>query len=443
MGSEHRFTLVLLGWVALLLAALGATVWAFAQPGLAVVRLVALGVTAAGVVGLVGHVRRTNLMLARFVEALRHGDLSASFDRRGDAAFDRLGSALTDAMRDLRAERARGIEEQRFLEALLDDMPVALLTVDPAHGVRLRNKAARRLFDRDVGARPEDHAVYGEAFAQRLLGSGGLDEVLLLELGGGAQRCLVRTGAAERPGLPVRIVMVEPVQGTLDTVEMGLQTDLVRVLTHEMLNSLTPVTSLAGSAAVLLGEEEPDIAEARSAVLTLARRSEGLRRFIESYRRVAHPLEPRRRSFEAAPFAAELERLFAADWIEHRLTVSVDGGLVLHADPDLLAQALLNLLRNAAQASEPPAGAGTVRLSFRRHAAGAVLIEVEDDGPGVPDAIRGDVFLPFFTTRRDGSGVGLNLVRQIVVAHGWTISLAAGELGGACFRIAASERSER
>ncbi|MCP3732471.1 HAMP domain-containing histidine kinase [Sphingomonas sp. MG17] len=435
MGSEHRFTLVLFGWIALLLAALAAAVWAFSQPGLAVVRLVALGTAAGSVAGLVGQVRRTNLLLARFVEALRHGDFSASFDAGGGAGFDRLGNALTGAMRDLRAERAKGLEAQRFLEVLLDDLPVALLTVDTVHGVQLRNKAARRLLTRDVGTRPEDYRVYGEAFAQRMLGSGGLNEVLELEVGGVSQRCLVRTGLAERPGLPVRIVTIEPMQGTLDTAEMGMQTDLVRVLAHEMLNSLTPVTSLAGSAVVLLGEENPNIAEARAAVLTLARRSEGLRRFIESYRAVAHPLDPRVRSFAAAPFAAELERLFKADWIEHRLTVSVDPSLILHADPDLLAQAMLNLLRNAAQA-----GSSNVRLSFEQHG-GAVLITVEDDGAGVPEAIRNDVFLPFFTTRRGGSGIGLNLVRQIVVAHGWTISLAHSPLGGAQFRIVAHRGS--
>ncbi|WP_343521520.1 ATP-binding protein, partial [Sphingomonas sp.] len=398
--------------------------------------LVALALTAGALAGLIGHVRRTNVALARFVEALRHGDFAVGFDPRGGAGFDRLGGALTDAMRDLRAERSRGAEELRFLDALLDDMPVALLTVDPANGVRLRNKAARRLFDRDLGTRPEDYRAYGEAFAERLVAQGAADEVLQLSLENRPQRAMVRASTAERLGIPVRIVTVAPIQGTLDAVELGTQSDLVRVLTHEILNSLTPVTSLAGTAAVLLGEENPDIAEARLAILTLARRSEGLRRFIESYRAVARAPEPRYRIFEATPFIAELERLFAVDWFEHRLIVAVDPGITLDADPDLLAQALLNLLRNAAQASVPPLGRGNVSLTIRRHNGGGVLIDIEDDGPGVPAALRQDVFLPFFTTRSEGTGVGLNLVRQIVVAHGWQITLDTSELGGARFRIA-------
>lgn len=435
MGFDARFTLTLIGWVAALCAALLALVWTLLQPGLGMARVMAgvgvLGVTA----GLVRHVERTNVTVARFVEALRHGDFATRFNARGGAGFGALGGALDEAMRRLRAERGRDAAELRFLETLIDDVPVALLTVDALHGARPANKAARRLFDRHHGSDPADFAVYGETFARRLAEpDAGAREVLFLRLGTGAQRAIVRWAALERLGTPVRVVMVEPIQATLDAAEVSAQTDLVRVLTHEILNSLTPVTSLAGTAAVLLGEEEPDIVEARLAVTTLARRAEGLRRFIDSYRAVARPPEPRRRRFEAEPFAAELARLFAVEWIDHRLAVQVEPGLVLDADPDLLAQALINLLRNAAQASNPPAGRGHVRLTLRSHL-GGVLMEVEDDGAGVPEAMRGDIFLPFFTTRSTGTGVGLNLVRQIAVAHGWRVTVASGDLGGAAFRI--------
>ncbi|PAX08278.1 sensor histidine kinase [Sphingomonas lenta] len=429
------FRLALLAWV----GALGATLWAFTwtlgQPGLGAARVVA-AIAVAGVAwALLRHVRRTNTTLARFVEALRHGDFATRFDGRGGAGFDDLGRALDSAMRDLQTQRRRGAEELRFLEALVDDLPVAVLTVEEQRGVSPVNKVARRLFDRHEGVRPADFATYGETFARRLAEPGATSrELLLLNVGGGVQRAIVRAATLERLGAPVRVVTVEPVQSTLDAVEVEAQTDLVRVLTHEILNSLTPVTSLAGTAAVLLGEEEPDIAEARLAVATLARRAEGLRRFIDSYRAVARPPEPRRRRFAAEPFAAELARLFGVEWLDHRLDVEVEPGLVLDADPDLLAQALINLLRNAAQASAPPAGGGRVRLSIRDAA-----IEVEDDGPGVPDEIRGDVFLPFFTTRPQGTGVGLNLVRQTVVGHGWRIEIATGALGGALFRIGVTD----
>lgn len=431
MGFDRRFTLALLGWTAALGVALTGLILAFSRSGLSAVRVVAVAIVLAVIVGLIRHVERTNVTVARFVEALRFGDFTTRFGARGGAGFDRLASALDGAVQDLRAKRDRTAEELRFLEALVDDAPVALLTVDAIHGVSPANKVARHLFDRHEGSEPGDFAVYGEAFARRLGEAGPASrEVMPLRLAGGAQRAIVRAAALERLGLPVRVIAVEPIQSMLDAVEVGAQTDLVRVFTHEILNSLTPVTSLAGTAAVLLGEEEPDIAEARLAVATLARRAEGLRRFIDSYRAVARPPEPRRRRFEAAPFAAELARLFAVEWIEHRLKVEVEPGLLLDADPDLLAQALINLLRNAAQASAE----GRVRLGMRAGPHGPV-IEVEDDGPGVPAELRGDVFLPFFTTRAAGTGVGLNLVRQIAVAHGWRVEVATGDWGGALFRI--------
>lgn len=430
MGSDRRFTLALAGWTAALTLALAGVAATWDRPDLGATRLVLVVLAVACLAGLVRRIARTNVTIARFVEALRNRDFQTRFDRRGGAGFDALGGALSDAMRQLQAERARDAAELRFWEALVDDVPVALLIAD-ARGVRLANKAARRLFDAHDGVQPAAFAVYGDALAQRLAPDGPTaQEIVPLRRAGGSQRALVRAAALARLGEPVRVVAVEPIQTALDVVEVGTQTDLVRVLTHEILNSLTPVTSLAGTAAILLGEEEPDIAEARLAAVTLARRAEGLRRFIDSYRSVARLPEPRRRRFAAAPFAAELARLFAVEWIGHTLAVEVEPGLVLDADPDLLAQLLINLLRNAAQASERADGTGRVRLAM-----GAAAIVVEDDGPGIPAATRADVFLPFFTTRAAGTGIGLNLARQIAVAHGWQIAAHDGTLGGAAIHL--------
>jgi signal transduction histidine kinase len=434
MGFSLRFTAGLIGWIAALCIAALALAAAVRIPNLAMARVLAVVLLAGATWGLWRHVARTNETIARFVESLHHGDLATRFNKGGGSSFGRLGAALDEAVQRLQVERDAGARESRFLEALVDDMPVALLTVDTEHGVRAANKAARRLFDRHDGVTPADFAIYGATLAERLehpRTAGG--ELLLLRLPAGLSRAIVRTATLERLGLPIHAITVEPVQGTLDAVEMAAQTELVRVLTHEILNSLTPVTSLSGTAEALLEGDAPDVPAARVAIGTLARRAEGLRRFIDSYRAVSQPLTPRRQRFEAEPFAAELARLFAAEWPQHRLDVAVGSGLALDADPDLLAQALINLLRNAAQATKQLA-APQVALAFARRD-GRVVLDVEDNGAGVPDALRRDIFLPFFTTRREGSGIGLNLVRQIVVASGWTIAVEDAALGGTRFRI--------
>lgn len=435
MGFDRRFTLLLAAWVVALLVALVGFLWSLEVAGLAAARILAGLLVLAAVAGLWAHIDRTNRTVARFVEALNGKDFATRVDGRGGAGFGELAAALDTAMRGLQEERDRAARETRYLEALVDDLPIALLTVDAAHGVKLANKAARRLFGRHEGSRPEDFAVYGATLAARLGDTGEpRRELLILRMAGGPQRAIVRSASLERLGLRIRAVTVEPVQGTLDTIEMAAQTDLVRVLTHEILNSLTPVTSLAGTAQLLLDAEPPDVPDARVAVTTLARRAEGLRRFIDSYRAVSHPPELRRRSFEVAPFAGELARLFAAEWSDVPLTLEVEPGLVLDADPDLLAQVLINLLRNGAEAAQRHAGPAWVRLGLSG-VAGRIWIEVEDSGKGVPENLRRDVFLPFFTTRAEGNGVGLNLARQVVVAHRGTIDILDGEGGGALFRI--------
>lgn len=435
MGSDRGFAWRLAGWVGGLAAALVALTLAAGTGRMGAATLLAALVSVGMVVGLVRHVGRTNLMLARFVEGLRHDDFVMRFDARGGTGFATLAEALSGAMRDLQRERGRITEELRFCEALIDDVPVALLTVDARHCVAPANKAARLLFNRHDGVGVADYGVYGDALLACLSRAGAsTQEIMPLQLAGGTQRAIVRAGVVARLGVPVRVLAIEPVQGALDAAELSTQTDLVRVLTHEILNSLTPVTSLAGTTAVLLGEEDPDLDEARLAVVTLARRAEGMRRFIDSYRMVARLPEPRPRSFAGAPFAAELERLFRVEWIEHALEVAVDAGLMVTADPDLLAQMLINLLRNAAQATlDVPSP--RVRLSMRDHPIDGQVIAVEDNGQGVPPAARHDVFLPFFTTRSGGTGIGLNIARQIAVAHGWRIEIGDSELQGAAIRL--------
>ncbi|GAA0322940.1 sensor histidine kinase [Sphingomonas oligophenolica] len=435
MGFDRRFTLVLAAWIAALFVALVGFIWSLETDGLAAARILAGLIVGAMGAGLWRHIDRTNRTIARFIEALGHGDFAARFDGHGGAGFAALGDAFNGAMRGLQAERDRSARELRYLEALVDDVPVALLTVDAAHGVAPANKAARRLFNRHDGVRPEDFAVYGATLAARLGGEGEAhQEVLILRMPGGPQRAIVRSASLERLGLHIRAVTVEPVQGALDTIEMAAQTDLVRVLTHEILNSLTPVTSLADTAATLLDAEPPDVPDARIAVTTLARRAEGLRHFIDSYRAVSHAPVLRRRRFAVAPFADELAKLFAAEWPAVPLTLEAQHDLALDADPDLLAQVLINLLRNAAQAALRGTSDAWVRLGFT-NVGGHLWIEVEDSGAGVPANLRRDIFLPFFTTRAEGTGVGLNLARQVVVAHGGSIDIVDGDAGGALFRI--------
>jgi signal transduction histidine kinase len=228
----------------------------------------------------------------------------------------------------------------------------------------------------------------------------------------------------------------------LNAIEIAAQSDLIRVLTHEIMNSITPVTSLAHSAATLIaeidGQAEPTVRDARAAVETLARRADGVMHFVESYRQISRAPEVRRRLFDVAPWAAEIESLFrasdAAEGVALELAVRPKR-LKLDADPDLLCQVLINLLRNGAEAARAGGAAPRLSFVFEKTKSGRVQIEISDNGAGVPEALRQDIFLPFFTTKAKGTGVGLSLARQLVLAHRGSIVVDEGRDGGARFRI--------
>jgi len=443
MRFRSRFLLGL-GWrLALLLLAVFAFVAALARPDLGAARVVA-GLLVLGAAWLLWHhVQRTNLELSRFIDAVRFGDFSQGFSHRGQGSgFAELAGTLDEAIKRMRDERHKLIDANRFYEAVLDDAPTALLIVEADGKVELANKAARRLLMRHKGVRVEDFREYGEAFAKALEGGAvGRPRLVPLVSDGVPQTMLVSAAIVHRLGGLVRVVAVQPIQGELNAIEIAAQSDLIRVLTHEIMNSMTPVTSLAHSAAELMrGVDkggDSDVADARIAVETLARRADGVMHFVESYRQISRAPEIRARAIDAPGWGRELEALFRASerTVGIGFTLAAEPSLSFEADPDLMSQVLINLIRNAAQAARGHAAEPHVWLSFSRTPSGRAQIEVADNGPGVPERLRQDIFLPFFTTKAEGTGVGLSLARQVVLAHKGSIDVGDAAQGGALFRI--------
>lgn len=436
MGFSRRFALGLAIRVLLLFAALAGFVASLWIDGLGAARIVAALIAVAAAATLWRYVQRTNMEVARFVEAIQFGDLSARFSRPGSGSgFETLGDALDRGIRSLRDERSRLVDETRFFEALVDDAPAALMTIDRDGRIEPVSKVARRLFNRHEGVRAEDYRIYGDMLASCLSElKPGNRQLVNLILDTGPQRAMVRAAALQRLGGTTRVIAVQPIQEALNAVELAAQSDLIRVLTHEIMNSMTPVTSLAKTAAALMTEadhgDDPLIADAHEAVETLARRADGVMHFVETYRQISRPPQIRRKLFAAAPFAAQLKLLFEADWpaetVAFALAVEPDE-LTIDADPDLLAQVLINLLRNAAEAAAGHAERPSVSLTIAGAPGGRARIAVEDNGPGIPESLRADIFLPFFTTKTSGTGVGLSLARQVILAHDGSIRLDQGE----------------
>ena len=385
-------------------------------------------------------IRRTNLLVARFVESVRFEDYSQRFSDPSGGGFDILGDTLDLALKTLQARHIRESAEARYLSAIVDDAPSALLTIDKAGKVELLNKAARVLFARHQLNRIDDLDNLGPELAAAAMLPPGTRKITRLMLDGVPQKAVFASAQVARLDEPVTVISILPVQSELGALEVAAQADLVRVLTHEIMNSLTPVTSLARSGADMVAAvEDPagSLADARLATDTVARRAEGILRFVESYREFAQTPDVRRQHFKVQRWAeelAQLARTTAGDrLIELRIMVQPPT-MSLDADPELLAQAILNLLRNGIRATKDVENP-VIALSLCRNAHGHCEIEVRDNGGGIPESRREDVFLPFYTTHKGGSGVGLSFARQVALAHGGSITALPAPEGGANIRM--------
>ena len=439
-GFRHRFEFGLAWRTLALIGAIWLLAEAIETPDLRAARLVAAFIAFAALASIWQFIRKTNFQIARFIESVRFEDYSQRFSDPSGAGFDVLGDTLDRALKALQARHVQASTEARYLAAIVDDSPSALLSLDEDGRIEMLNKAARQLFARQPLTRRADLANLGPELAAAADLPAGTRKVTRLLIDGVPHRAIFASAHVARLDRGVTILSILPVQSELGALEVAAQADLVRVLTHEIMNSLTPVTSLARSSAEMVAMAEQqgaDLGDARVATETVARRAEGILRFVESYREFAQTPEVRRRSFPALPWAEELLRLSLASADDRHagaVLEVVPESLKLNVDPELLAQALLNLLRNAfrvtADVPDP-----VIVLAINRQAGGRYLIEVRDNGPGIPADRRDDVFLPFYTTHKGGSGVGLSFARQVALAHGGSISAGDAAEGGAAIRM--------
>src|SRR6185503_17921031 len=238
------------------------------------------------------------------------------FSDPSGGGFDVLGDTLDRALKTLQARHAEQSAESRYLSAIVDDAPSALLTLDADGRVELLNKSARQLFARQPITRVEDLQNLGPELAAALELPPGTRKITRLVLDGVPQKAIFASAQVARLDKPVTIISVLPVQSELGALEVAAQADLVRVLTHEIMNSLTPVTSLARTGADLVAKGakgNKELADAKNATETVARRAEGILRFVESYREFAQAPEVHRQHFKAKPWAEEIMRLALAN----------------------------------------------------------------------------------------------------------------------------------
>ncbi|HET7442940.1 MAG TPA: ATP-binding protein [Terriglobales bacterium] len=353
--------------------------------------------------------------LSNMQSALREGDFS--FRVRGARSGDALGELMLEinALSEmLREQRLGAMEASALLSTVMSEIDVAVFAFDGENRLRLVNRAGERILAQHA------ERLLGKTAAELGMADcleGESARTLERNFPGGAGRWGVRRNVFRQGGMPHYLLVLTDLSRTLREEERQAWQRLVRVLGHELNNSLAPICSIAASLEDMLkratrpSDWEEDL---RRGLHVIADRSDALSRFMRDYGRVARLPQPQLRPVSIGALVR------GAVGLETRIAVELTAGpeVTVQVDPDQVQQVLINLIRNAVDATLETEG--KVRISWSRNG-NSVRVYVRDQGPGI--ANPANLFVPFFTTKPGGSGIGLVLSRQIAEAHGGTLTL--------------------
>lgn len=384
------------------------------------------------VYSLIHYIQGTNRRLARFLESIRYNDFSAGFTGGTQGpGFDELNQIYSDVISRFREISLEKEESYRYLQAVVQHVGIGMIAFGPDGEVELINAAAKKLFDIPRLGKIEDLAPVSPGLVGILesLEPGGSELVKITVAGDPLQIFVYATELRLRRTI-LKLVSFQNISPELEAKEMEAWQNLIRVLTHEIKNSLTPIASLTSSMEEMLaareqadGIDDETLQDIHIALGTIKKRSEGLLRFTDAYRSLTKIKEPELQSFPVSELIARVEKLSSKQIEEAggKLWTQIEPpDLKLHADPELVEQVLINLVLNSIDAIEP---GGEITISAYVDGRNHILIRVIDDGRGIVEEALEKIFIPFFSTKKEGSGIGLSLSRQIMRLHHGDLSV--------------------
>lgn len=396
------------------------------------------------VYALIQYVQKTNREIARFFSSIKYSDFSQSFKSTiKGTAFEELSGAFSEVMEEFRKTRTEKEEHFRYLQTIVQHVGVGLLAYTDNGNVELINTAAKKLLKVhgliNISELTDSSRQLVEALTKIKAG-----DRILIKVSNNNELSQLSIYAAEFKlrSNHYTLVSISNIQNELEEKEMEAWQNLIRVLTHEIMNSVTPIVSLSSTANTLLEDIDsklknkndlnPDeLEDVTGALNTILKRSKGLLHFVDDYRNLTRIPAPNFQVVKISSLFERIKKLFSEQLNEKNIICSYavePDNLEVIADPDLVEQVLINLILNsikALTAAEQP----EIKLLGKFDNRGSIIMQVIDNGDGIPEDLREKIFIPFFTTRKEGSGIGLSLSRQIMRAHkgGITVSSIPGK----------------
>ena len=417
----------------------------------------------AQMLSLVHYVQKTNRDIARFFDSIKYSDFSQSFRSTvKGSSFEELNNAFSEVIDEFRKTRSEKEEHYRYLQIVVQHIGIGLLAFTQDGSVELTNTAVKRLLKVNNIKNIADLSSISPALVAALQKIKSGDKVLV-KIAAENELSQLSISATE---FKLRenhytLVSLANIQSELEEREMEAWQNLIRVLTHEIMNSVTPIVSLSSTASSMLtdaigGKEkggrrqetedgrqhtggddnassfQPPVSglhteeknaeilyDVKNALDTIAKRSEGLLHFVDDYRNLTRIPVPNFQFIKVADLFGRIQKLFADRFHEKNIecVCSVEpSNLEVTVDPDLIEQVIINLVMNSMSALSANTSP-VIKLAGRIDGRGGTILQVVDNGSGVSEALLEKIFIPFFTTRKEGSGIGLSLSRQIMRAH--------------------------
>jgi len=395
-----------------------------------------IGATLFQISHLVKEFEESNQNIASFLDAIRFDDLSSSFKTdSNDPAVQRLHKELNEAINNLKSSRSERDSEYQFLKNIVQHVGIGLLTFKKDGSIQIMNTAARRLLRINQAKNIDDLRPVSEALVESFikLKTGGR-ELVRLELTDETIQISIYAIELTLRGDVIKLISMNNIQSELDEKEMEAWQNLVRVLTHEIMNSVTPISSLASivenelndkmdhSPATFTREEMEDM---HLSVQTISKRSAGLIRFVREFKNLSQTIKPNLAPVTVKKLLEEMAVLQKKELSDNNIKISLSiepQDMMISADKNMIEQVLINLIKNAMQ-SFSDQNDKCIELKAYLDEKTRPVISVKDNGDGIdPEALE-RIFVPFFSTKKTGSGIGLSLSKQIMRQHEGRISV--------------------